>query len=95
MIEPLAACGYGYDRNPNSVYSYSKADLHDYLNDIFDKNISVYNVINRRGFREIHQNDGRFDDWKTVTLEQLTFLKAKKLSVLKSMLPMSSSWKLA
>lgn len=94
IIEPSTSCttcAYRYDRNPNSVYSYSETDLNDFLNDIFEKNISVYAAINRSRFREIHQHDGRFDDWKTVTLEQLTFSKVKKLhsALKKSMLPMS------
>jgi 5S rRNA maturation endonuclease (ribonuclease M5) len=94
IIESPAACttcGYRYDRNSNSVYCYSETDLNDFLNDIFDKNISVYNAINRSGFREIHQHDGRFDDWNSVMLEQLTFSRAKKLhsALRKSMLPVS------
>jgi glutaredoxin len=43
IIESPAACttcGYRYDRNPNSVYCCSETDLNDFLNDIFDKNIS-------------------------------------------------------
>jgi hypothetical protein len=79
----------GYD-NPNSVYCYSDVEFEDFLNDIYDKKMSVYDVLSKGRFREIRQS-GRFDYLKNVTLEQLTPQRIAKIyhKLKKSMLPMS------
>ncbi|MGC1930599.1 MAG: hypothetical protein WA667_16645 [Candidatus Nitrosopolaris sp.] len=78
-----------YD-NPNSIYCYSDADFEDFLNDIYDKRMWVYDALSKSRFREIRQT-GRFDDLKNLTLEQLTRQKITKIyhDLKKSMLPMS------
>ena len=79
----------GYD-NPNSVYCYSDIEFEDFLNDIYDKKMSVYDALSKSKFREIRQR-GRFDDLKNVTIEQLTPQTIAKIyhDLKKSMLPMS------
>jgi hypothetical protein len=79
----------GYD-NPNSVYCYSDVEFGDFLNDIYDKKMSVYDALSKSRFREIRQS-GRFDDLKNITLVQLTSQKIAEIfhDLKKSMLPMS------
>jgi hypothetical protein len=76
--------------NPNSVYCYSITELWDFLSDIYEKNISIYEALSRSGFREIRQQD-RFDDFKNITIEQLTSHDVKTIHarLRNSMLPMS------
>ena len=76
--------------NPNSVYCYSETDFEDLLNDIHDKKMSVYDALNKSGFKEIRQ-PSRFDHLKNITLEQLTTPETTKIyhDLKKSMLPMS------
>ena len=79
-----------YD-NPNSIHCYSDIEFEDFLNDIYDKKMSVYDALNKSRFREIRQS-GRFYDLKNMTLEQLTPQKIAKIYhdlKKKSMLPMS------
>jgi 5S rRNA maturation endonuclease (ribonuclease M5) len=78
-------------KNPNSVYCYDEQELIDFLNDIIPKTMSVYDAISKSGFREINQRDARFDNWKNITLEQITDTQVRKLhrQLRKSMLPMS------
>jgi wobble nucleotide-excising tRNase len=76
--------------NPSSIFCYSDTDLEDFLNDIYDKKMSVYDPLSKSRFREIRQS-GRFDDLKDITLEHLTRQKITKIyhDLKKSMLPMS------
>jgi hypothetical protein len=78
-----------YD-NPNSINCYSDADFQDFLIDIYDKKMVVYDALSKSQFREIRQT-GRFDYLKNITLEQLTPQMITKISrdLKKSMLPMS------
>lgn len=76
--------------NPNSIYCYSQQEFEDFLTDLYDKDMSVYDVLLRSDFREVNQA-GRFEDLKDITIGQLTAKKAKEIynRLKKSMLPMS------
>jgi hypothetical protein len=79
-----------YYDNPNTAYCYNSTELYDFLTDIYAKNLSVYNALSRSDIREINQ-PGRFDDLKSITLEQLTLHKVNEIHkrLRKSMLAMS------
>ena len=76
--------------NPNSIYCYSEVEFQDFLTDLYDKNMSVYDALIRSEFREINQ-PGRFEDLKDITIAQLTTHKTNEIHsrLRKSMLPMS------
>lgn len=76
--------------NPNSIYCYSEVEFQDFLTDLYDKNMPVYNALTRSEFREINQ-PGRFEDLKDLTIEQLTTKSTNEIHkrLRKSMLPMS------
>ena len=78
-----------YD-NPNSVYCYSDVEFGDFLNDIYNKKMSVYDVLSKSKFREIKQS-AKFDDLKNIAIKQLTAQMNTKIyhDLKKSMLPMS------
>ena len=76
--------------NPNSIYCYSEVEFQDFLTDLYDKKMPIYNALTRSELREINQ-PGRFEDLKDITIEQLTTKKANEIHkrLRKSMLPMS------
>ena len=76
--------------SPNSIYCYSTTDLWDFLSDIYEKNISVFEALSRSEFREIRQQD-RFNDLKNITIEQVTLREVKAIHtrLRNSMLAMS------
>ena len=39
-----------YD-NPNTIFCYSDSDFEDFLNDIYDKKMSVYDALSKSRFR--------------------------------------------
>lgn len=79
-----------YD-NPNSIYCYSEVEFQDFLTDLYDKNMSVYDALIRSEFREINQ-PGRFEDLKDITIAELTpkIINEIHKRLRKSMLPMSA-----
>ena len=76
--------------NPNSIYCYSEVEFQDFLTDLCDKKMPIYNALTRSELREINQ-PGRFEDLKDITIEQLKTQKANEIHkrLRKSMLPMS------
>jgi hypothetical protein len=76
--------------NPNSVYCYSTTELWDFLSDVYEKNISVYEALSRSKFREVKQQD-RFNDFKKITIDQVTSVEVKAIHarLRSSMLAMS------
>jgi 5S rRNA maturation endonuclease (ribonuclease M5) len=75
--------------NPNSIYCYDLQEFTDLLNDIVDKNLSVYEALRKSEFRELNQRG--FDFLKNITVGDITDSQIKKLynKLKKSMLPMS------
>jgi 5S rRNA maturation endonuclease (ribonuclease M5) len=76
-IPALQPMSKDYD-NVNSVRCYSETEFVDFLTDVYDKNKSVYDVLNNSEFRELRQV-GRFEELKHITIEQLTASKAKEI----------------
>jgi hypothetical protein len=78
-------------QNPNSVYCYDEQELTDLLNDIPQKDMSVYEALRKSEFRELNQRDGRFDYLKQITVGEITEAQIKKLykKLRTSMLAMS------
>ena len=75
--------------NPNSIYCYSQQEFQDFLTDLHDKEMSVYEALVKSDFREVNQ-PGRFEDLNDITIGQLTTKKARVIynRLKKSMLPM-------
>lgn len=88
-LPALLPMSEGYN-NPNSIYCYSEVEFQDFLTDLYDKNMPIYNALTRSEFREINQR-GRFEDLKDITIEQLTTKRVNEIHkrLRKSMLPMS------
>lgn len=76
--------------NPNSIYCYNQQEFQDFLTDLYDKEMSIYDALVKSDFREINQ-PGRFEDLKDITIRQLTAKKTREIykRLKKSMFPMS------
>jgi hypothetical protein len=77
--------------NQNSIYCYSQQEFQDFLTDLYDKEMSVYDALVKSDFREINQPPPRFEDLKDVTIGQLTAKQIREIytRLKKSMLAMA------